>query len=268
MEYLEPTTLDLNSFHEKRRLELFLLENGIKLDDNVDYSIVIKVNNVIKASCSKSKNVLKCFAIAPEFRGLGYTAKLINCILDKMFEQGIYHSFIFTKPDNEKIFTACNYKMLYESEDSILLESGIYDINEHMKSLAQKFNIDCNTERAAGLINCKNLDKNFFSHLEKYCKNNEELIIFLECDVLENNQSLFNIRQQISHYLSNIKNVKIISNDEYIITYDMFPKYFLDESKLKRSYIEIAFGIFEKYYCSYFNIKRIFKSGENYYYAD
>src|SRR5665811_654567 len=109
--------INLKDENEVKQVSEFLQTFQLKLDDNVDYTIVIRQNGEIKATCSKAKNVFKCFAVSDDLRGTGVSATLMGAISDKLFEEGIYHSFIFTKVANIDIFTSLGYKLIYKIEN-------------------------------------------------------------------------------------------------------------------------------------------------------
>ena len=127
--------INLKDKSSREEVETFLNSFDLILDKDVDYTIIIRNGEKIAATCSKAKNVLKCFAVAEEYRGEGITAKLISTLIDKLFKQGIYHSFIFSKPATAYIFTSLNFKLLYNNEDVALLENGIYDINKALEEM-------------------------------------------------------------------------------------------------------------------------------------
>ena len=63
--------INLKDEDEVKEVSDFLQTFQLKLDDNVDYTIVIRQNEEIKATCSKAKNVFKCFAVSDDLRGNG-----------------------------------------------------------------------------------------------------------------------------------------------------------------------------------------------------
>ena len=146
--------INLKDKDEVKEVCDFLQTFQLQLDDNVDYTIVIRQNEVIKATCSKSKNVFKCFAVSDDLRGTGVSATLMGAVSDKLFEEGIYHSFIFTKVENIDIFTSLGYKLIHKIENVALLESGIYDIKKYLEDMQVEYNIDGVTKKSAIVMNC------------------------------------------------------------------------------------------------------------------
>lgn len=260
---IEVQRLNLHSKEERQELESFLSKFNLNLDKDVDYSLIIRDGDVIKATCSKAKNVLKCFAVDKELRGEGITSTLISNLIDKLFEEGIYHSFIFTKPENISIFSSLSFKLVYKANDVALLESGVYNINSYLDKLAKKYNID-NNEKAALVMNCNPFTLGHKYLIEKAAEENEEVLVF----IVEENKSLFSfdVRYElVKEGTAHLKNVKVISGGEYIISSATFPSYFLREESVRlKAYTELDAGIFAKYFCPKLNIKKRYVGTEPY----
>ena len=89
--------INLNKDRDVLEVKDFLKKFNLDLDNDVDYTVVIRQEGEIKATCSKAKSVFKCFAVSEELRGEGVSAILLNGLNDRLFEENIYHSFIFYK---------------------------------------------------------------------------------------------------------------------------------------------------------------------------
>lgn len=252
--YLDITSINLKNAKEVKEVEEFLKKFDLTLDNNIDYTIVIKDNDEIKATCSKSKNVFKCFAISDDLRGEGIANRLVTAMNNKLFEEGIYHSFVFTKPENKDIFKGIGYKEVYEVEKVVLLENGIYDINRYLDNLIQKNSINVNTKKAALVMNCNPFTKGHRYLIEKAASENEEVLVF----IVEEDKSLFpfDVRfNLVKEGVKDLENVTVIPGGEYIISQATFPSYFLrHEDDVLSAYTRIDAGIFSKYYCPKLNI--------------
>jgi [citrate (pro-3S)-lyase] ligase len=260
---MEVQIVNLKDNKELNKVQEFLSSFGLRLDSDVDYTIVFKQGETIKATCSKALNVLKCFAVDKELRGEGITSTLISNLIDKLFEEGIYHSFIFTKPENVNIFSSLNYKLIHEVKDVALLESGIYDINSHIGKLIKNYNID-NSKKAAIVMNCNPFTLGHKYLIEKAASENEKVIVFM----VEEDRSLFpfNIRYElVKKGTEHLKNVTVIPGGEYIISSATFPAYFLREESIRlKAYTELDAGIFGRYFCKKLNIIKRYVGTEPY----
>jgi len=171
--------VNLKNKEDVSEVKEFLKNFNLDLDKDVDYTIVIRQEGIIKATCSKAKTIFKCFAISKDLRGEGVTATLINSLNDRLFEEGKYHSFIFTKPENIEIFEGIGYKLIAKTETVSLLENGIYNINSYLDKLAKEYNIEGEKERGAIVVNCNPLTLGHLYLIEEASKGCEELLIFV-----------------------------------------------------------------------------------------
>lgn len=257
-------TINLKKEEERQRVHKFLEGFDLKLDNDVDYTLIIEQNEEIKATCSKAKNVFKCFAVSKDLQGENVTSKLISALIDKSFEEGIFHNFIFTKPDKEKIFSSLNFKLLYKTDHVAFLENGIYNIDKVLDKIGKEYDIDNSEEKTALVMNCNPFTLGHRYLIECASKNSKEVIVF----VVEEDKSLFPFKARynlVKEGTKDLKNVKVVPGGEYIISSATFPTYFIREADtLIKAHAEIDAGIFGKYFGEKFNIKKRFVGEEPY----
>ncbi|MDP4160940.1 MAG: [citrate (pro-3S)-lyase] ligase [Bacillota bacterium] len=263
MNEYNPEWVNLNDRSEREEVETFLEGFGLILDHDVDYTVVIRdglrnetlASSSIIATCSKAKNVLKCFAVTEGHRGEGITSVLISTLIDKLFSQGLYHSFIFTKPANAHVFEALNFKLIHSNDDVSLLENGLYDINKALENMKRNDNLG-DAEKAALVMNCNPFTLGHQYLIEEAAKNNQEVVVF----IVEEDQSLFPFKvrsELVRKGIAHLKNVKVLPSGEYIISSATFPSYFLrEEGERLRAYADLDASIFGKYFCKHLNITR------------
>lgn len=262
-----PQWVNLNDRQERLEVETFLEGFNLVLDHDVDYSVVIKEETSkggsIIATCSKAKNVLKCFAVAEEHRGEGITSILVSTLLDKLFSQGVYHSFIFTKPANVHIFADLNFKLIHSSPDVALLENGLYDIDQALETMKKNYDLG-ETEKAALVMNCNPFTLGHQFLIEEASRSNTEVLVF----IVQEDLSLFPFEARydmVSKGVGHLNNVKVLPSGEYIISSATFPSYFLrEEGERLRAYVELDASIFGKYFCRHFNITKRYVGEEPY----
>jgi [citrate (pro-3S)-lyase] ligase len=253
--YYYPEKVDLNDEIERKELKEFLKNYDLGFEKDIDYSLAIRSEGNIIGTCSKAKNVLKCFAVSEEMRGEGLTSILVSTMLDKLFGEKIFHSFIFTKPGEKSKFISLNYKFIYETWDVALLEHGKYDINKYLEEMKLKNNIN-DEEKAALVMACNPFTLGHKYLIEKMAKENKNVLIF----VVEEDRFLFpfNVRYElVKRGVKHLKNVKVVPSGEYLISSSTFPSYFLKgDSKIEEIYTQLDVGIFAKYFCSKLNITK------------
>jgi [citrate (pro-3S)-lyase] ligase len=261
---LQVEKINLKDEVQRLQVEEFLKSAGLKYDGDVDYTLIIKESELIKATCSKAGSVLKCFAVAPELRGEGVSAILVTALIDRLFEEGKYHSFVFTKPENIDVFSSLGFKTVHSVKEAALLENGLYDIEKALERLSRKYDIDNITPKAALVMNCNPFTIGHQHLIETAAKASEEVLVF----IVEENRSLFpfDIRYElVKKGVSHLENVKVIPGGEYIISSATFPAYFLrEESERLKAYTKLDAGIFRKHFCSRFNIVKRYVGEEPY----
>ncbi|HZK55955.1 MAG TPA: [citrate (pro-3S)-lyase] ligase [Desulfosporosinus sp.] len=259
--------VDLKNPVERAEVEGFLQGFKLGLDRDVDYTIIIRDSAShdprIVATCSKAKSVLKCFAVREELEGEGITSLLISTLIDKLFEEGIFHSFIFTKPAKARIFSALNFKLIHSNADVALLENGIYDIHQAIEAMENKYSIG-EGEKTALVMNCNPFTLGHYYLIEEAAKKNQQVLVF----IVEEDQSLFPFAvryELVCKGVAHLKNVQVLPSGVYIISSVTFPSYFIkEEGERLRAYAELDASIFGKYFCSRFNITKRYIGEEPY----
>lgn len=259
--------VNLGDRAEREEVESFLRSFDLSLDQDVDYTLIVRDGPVggasIVATCSKARNVLKCFAVKEELRGEGITSGLVSALIDELFKRGIFHSFIFTKPANAHIFLALNFNLIHSNKDVALLENGIYDINKALNQMNEKYSLG-DEEKAALVMNCNPFTLGHLYLIEEASKANQKVLVF----IVEEDQSLFpfDVRYRlVSSGVSHLNNVKVVPSGEYIISSATFPAYFLREKGERlKAYVDLDSSIFGKYFCPKFKITKRYLGEEPY----
>lgn len=66
-------------------------------------------DNQIIACGGVAHNIIKCVAISPQYRGTGLALKLATELINLAYELGYSRLFIYTKPENEALFSQCGF---------------------------------------------------------------------------------------------------------------------------------------------------------------
>ncbi len=247
--------ININNVQELNDVKKFLNNFQLEYEKNIDCTIVIKQDKKILGTCSKSTNILKCFAIDDDMRGMGLSSKLVTWMNNKLFDEGIYHSYIFTKPENINIFAGVGYKLIQKVKEVALLETGVDNISKHMKMIKEKYNLQMN-RKAALVMNCNPFTWGHRYLIEKASLENEEVIVF----IVQEDKSLFPFKYRyelVKQGVEDLKNVKVIPGGEYIISSATFPNYFLRKNdNVLRIFTELDASIFGEYFCKELSINK------------
>lgn len=251
--YYNVESINLKSKYEVSEVSRFLEKFDLKYED-VDYTVVIRENDDVIATCSKKENILKCFGINENYQGLGLSNNLISKVTEKLFLEGRYHSFIFTKPENQFLFEGLAYKNIFTTEKVSLLESGNKNINSSLDKLKKDYKIEDEREYAAIVMNCNPFTLGHRYIIESASKENENVIIF----VVEEDKSVFSFKSRIKlieEGTKDLENVVVVPAGEYVISSATFPNYFLKKNdNALKEYTRVDCNIFGKYFVPKFNI--------------
>lgn len=247
----------------KSKLEIgevreFLRKNNLNFDEECDYTIVLRnSNDEILATVSKTKNILKCFAIDESLRGEGVSGTLITEILNKMFDEGYDSSLVFTKVDNLDLFKNMGYKEIVSTDKVSLLEIGVNTIDKTIEQIKEEYDLSDNTvNRSMIVMNCNPFTLGHKYLIETASQESEEVIIF----IVEEDKSVFPFKVRynlVKEGCAHLKNVKVIPGTKYVISSATFPNYFLkksDDSLIEYTKLDVT--IAGRKFCPAFNIKR------------
>lgn len=256
--------ITLNNPNEIKEVTDFLNNFTLKYDNSVDYTIVARDNQQIIATASKDKNIVKCFAIDNKYQGEGLSTQLLTNLINKMFDEGYYHSLVFTKLDNKELFRGMGYKEVAHTDKVILMEMGNKNINKTLEKIIKKYEIDTSKKRAMLVMNCNPFTLGHQYLVEKVASENEEVLLF----VVEEDKSVFPFKvryELVKKGTAHLSNVKVIEGTEYIISSATFPNYFLrkeDDSLIE--YTKLDASVCGKKFGKILNINKRYVGEEPY----
>lgn len=255
-------TLNLNSSYQKNELKEFLKKFQLNFDETIDYSLVIRKNEEIVATASKSKNIIKCFAIDDSLRGEGVTNTLVTTLLNKSFDQGIFHTFVFTKPSNEDIFKGVGFKPISKTDKVALLEIGMNSIDKTIDKMKSQLAWEENSNNGLLIMNCNPFTLGHQFLIETAAKKMDNILVL----VVEEDKSSFPFSDRIALVkkgTEHLTNITILPSTEYVISSATFPNYFLrkeDDSLVE--FMKLDTKITAEYFCKKLNISTRFVGEE------
>ena len=256
--------VNLKSSYETEEIRKFLEKFGLEYAKDVDYTVCVRRGEEIIGTASKTRDVVKCFAIDDSARGEGITNLLVTTLTNKMFEEGLTHSFLFTKPENIDIFAGIGYKLIAKTGKVALMEMGIGNIDKKIEQLKKKFEIEGDKQRGLIVMNCNPFTYGLQFLIETAAKEVEELLIF----VVEEDKSVFPFKDRyelVKKGTAHLSNVKVIPGTEYIISSATFPTYFLKkEDDMLLEYVKLDVTVTAEHFCKKLGITKRFVGEEPY----
>lgn len=247
----------------QKEIKYLLSISNLDLDSQATIFVVAKMNNNIIACAGIDHNIIKCVAIHPDYRGNQLNLTLIDKVIKYANENGYFHLFLYTKPENKDFFKGCGFFPIVEITDLVvLMENNPVGIKQYCKHLS--------TQRKEGAkIGSIVMNANPFT------KGHQYLIQYAasQCDwlhvfVVNEYVSLFpfDVRLQlVKEGCKGINNVTVHPGSSYIISKATFPSYFLkDKTKIDYAYMGIDLLIFRDYIAPALNITHRFVGSEPY----
>lgn len=231
---------------QRRRIEQFLGDNGLRLDD-VDYyaALVDETTDEIVAGGGLKGGVIKCVAVADGHKGEAVANQIVSHLIAHANADGHQCVKLFTKPQNRQMFESMSFRLLAEAPKAILMETGIGGIKRYSEELeSEKEKVK--SEKSNGklhhnntspqhpimppsgiiIMNCNPFTLGHRYLIEQTAQQVETLYIL----VVREDCSMFSYDERkaiISRGVADLDNVVVCDGSEYSISATTFPTYFL-----------------------------------------
>ena len=231
---------------QRRRIEQFLGDNGLRLDD-VDYyaTLVDETTDEIVAGGGLKGGVIKCVAVADGHKGEAVANQIVSHLIAQANADGHQCVKLFTKPQNQRMFESMSFRLLAEAPKAILMETGIGGIKRYSEELeSEKGKVK--SEKSNGklhhlntspqhpimppsgiiIMNCNPFTLGHRYLIEQAAQQVETLYILVvreDCSMFGYDERKAMIVRGVAH----INNVVVCDGSEYSISATTFPTYFL-----------------------------------------
>ena len=257
LEFLNFTEIMINKEDKVHRglVNSFLFENGLRLEENIDYTYALVDKDEIVATGSLEKNVIKCVAVAEKYQGIGITNKIISHLLSEAHNRGLNHLFVFTKPNNVEIFLDLGFYKITEIPNKVALlenkKNGIVDfINGFEKQEEQ------NSIISSVVVNCNPFTLGHRYLIEKAAEESDLLHVFVVSEDLSDFPADVRLKL-VKDGLKHLNNVRVHQTANYLISSATFPSYFLKrDDDIIETHAELDLQIFATYFVAALGIKR------------
>ena len=250
---MELIQLNPNIPRQRRRIEQFLGDNGLRLDD-VDYyaALVDETTDEIVAGGGLKGGVIKCVAVAEGHKGEAVANQIVSHLIAQANADGHQCVKLFTKPQNQKMFESMSFRLLAEAPKAILMETGIGGIRKYSEELRVKSEElesekeKVKSEKSNGklhhnntspqqpimpqrgiiIMNCNPFTLGHRYLIEQAAQQVQTLYILVvreDCSMFSYDERKAMIVRGVAH----INNVVVCDGSEYSISATTFPTYFL-----------------------------------------
>lgn len=231
---------------QRRRIEQFLGDNGLRLDD-VDYyaALVDETTDEIVAGGGLKGGVIKCVAVADGHKGEAVANQIVSHLIAHANVDGHQCVKLFTKPQNRQMFESMSFRLLAEAPKAILMETGIGGIKRYSEELKREKG-KVKSEKSNGklhhstpstphpimpqsgiiIMNCNPFTLGHRYLIEQAAQQVDTLYILVvreDCSMFGYDERKAMIVRGVAH----INNVVVCDGSEYSISATTFPTYFL-----------------------------------------
>ncbi|MBR2806090.1 MAG: [Oscillospiraceae bacterium] len=239
------------------KLDRFLREGGLSYDRSCDYTVCVfdDDDGSLIATGSLSGNILKCFRVDDYRQGEGLSATLMTELRYESARRGINHLFVYTKPQNETIFTSLGFYRIEGTRDVLLMENITGGPKRFINSI-EAFPED--KINGAVVCNCNPFTLGHRYLIETASRECDNVYVF----VVSENKSIFpaDVRLDLVRKgTADLRNVRVFPGGDYMISSATFPDYFMrDDQKERLADIqcELDLRIFCRYFAGPLHISR------------
>lgn len=223
---------------QRRQIEMFLQNNGLRYDD-VDYyaAIVDESSDEMIAGGGLKGSVIKCVAVADGHKGEAVANVIVSHLIAKANAEGCQCVKLYTKPDNRQLFESLSFRLIAESPNAILMETGVGGIEKYSEELRVKSeelkndeSVVSNARKPIGVIV---MNANPFTLGHRFLvEQSSELVERLYVVVVREDCSMFSYNERkamVSQGVRDIGNVVVVDGSDYAVSAATFPTYFLKQ---------------------------------------
>ena len=230
---------------QRRQIEMFLQTNGLRYDD-VDYyaAIVDESSDEMIAGGGLKGSVIKCVAVADGHKGEAVANVIVSHLIAKANAEGCQCVKLYTKPDNRQLFESLSFRLIAESPNAILMETGVGGIEKYSEALRVKSeelgvkseelkndeSVVSNARKPIGVIV---MNANPFTLGHRFLvEQSSELVERLYVVVVREDCSMFSYNERkamVSQGVRDIGNVVVVDGSDYAVSAATFPTYFLKQ---------------------------------------
>ena len=120
----------------RRQVETFLSANALRLESVEDYFCILREDGSIAGGAGLSADLIKCVAVDSAERSRGLLAPLLSHVIAYASGKGVSNLKVFTKPENEAVFTSLGFHTIAKAPLAILMENG-HGLEDYLTMLGE-----------------------------------------------------------------------------------------------------------------------------------
>ncbi|NCC65296.1 MAG: [citrate (pro-3S)-lyase] ligase [Spirochaetia bacterium] len=245
------------TLEEYRNVEAFLARQSLEFERQVTDTIMLYDDNQLIGTGSFDDGVLKCIAVSEQRQGEGLLASILTHLIQQAMAKGFQHLFIYTKPDNSKLFKPFGFYPIATTKTVLLMENRKQGIQTFVRSLVG---------RRSGIVGAIVMNANPFTLGHRYLvEQAREQVDELQVFVLSSAKSL--VPPEIRLHLvregcADLDRVIVQESSHYMVSAATFPRYFLPKDSIEQANAALDIRIFVDYFVPELHISKRFLGTE------
>ncbi|MDR1623021.1 MAG: [citrate (pro-3S)-lyase] ligase [Synergistaceae bacterium] len=232
----------------------------------------------LAATGSLIGNTLQGVAVREELEGQGLTSELLSLLLRYAADAGIWHLFLFTKPQEAPRFAELGFRPVAATDSAALLEWGRPGIEEFLQTLrrtAESFSSPNGSRvhdpggglgaeppiTASVVVNCNPFTLGHRYLVETAAAKSQRLYVLVVQE--DRSEFPFEVRfRLVREGVSGLGNVTVLSGGEYCVSAATFPSYFTRREELASVHAALDLTVFATRVAPALSVKKRFVGTE------
>ena len=201
---------------------------SIKVEQNIDYTVGIYADDILVATGSLNRNMIKCLVVQKEHQGGAVFNQLISHLLNEVYDRKYAKVFVYTKPENSTTFAQLNFQVIEEvSGQLVFMERAMHGFAEYIQELAQGY--IAAPRVAAVVMNANPFTKGHLHLIETAAAYADIVHVFVVSEDVSDFPTAIR-KQLVVAGTEHLKNCYIHDTSDYLVSNQTFPSYFLPET--------------------------------------
>lgn len=241
-------------------IKAFLLNRGLTMEGAADYYVALREDDgrIVATGCLEGR-VLKYIAVDPSTEGTGAAATVVSELVSYAWREGISHLFLYTKPENDRMFRSLGFYPVAQTKDVLMMEDKKNGIAKFVDSIPKRENAGT---VGACVMNCNPFTNGHRYLVETAAKQCDTLYLF----VVSEDASAFPAAVRydlVRKGVADIPNVIVTKSRDYLVSRATFPTYFIkDRANTSNVQTDLDIAIFTDRIAPALNITRRFVGTE------
>ena len=207
-------------------IQAFLAQRGLTMEGAADFYVPLREDDgTIVATGSHEGRVLKYIAVSPAAEGTGAAATVVSELVSYAWREGIGHLFLYTKPENERMFRSLGFYPVAHTESVLMMEDRKDGIGKFLAAIPRKK--DAKTVGAC-VMNCNPFTNGHRYLVETAAAACDLLYLF----VVSEDASAFPAKvrfELVRRGTADLQNVIVTESRDYLVSRATFPTYFIKD---------------------------------------